>query len=506
MGNILHDFFAGGWHAAVMVPGVAIALGIFYVFALTVYNLYFHPLAPFPGPKHFAASRVPYLRAVVDGRLAQTLKALHEEYGEVVRIAPDELAFTNGDAWKAIYGTRTGHGQKQKDLRVFTPPPNGLPTIIQSNDADHSRFRRLLSHAFSEASLRGQEPIIKGYIDLLIQRLHEQSNGAQPVDMVSWYNFTTFDIIGDLTFGKPFGCLQNSQYHQWVAAIVGHVKYGAYANVFRRFPSLKVLLQMFIPKKVAEGREWHLATTKKKVEDRLKSSNERPDFFSHILKHHNTEKGMSFGELQSNASTLVVAGSETTATLLSGATYYLLKTPRVLEKLQDEVRSAFDSDSEIALASCNKLIYLNAVINEALRMYPPVSVGLPRIVDAQGDTVAGEWVPPGTIVSVSQMAAYHSSANFTDPGSFIPERFLDDPRFTNDSKTVLQPFSFGPRNCIGRNLAYVEMRSILARMVFNFDMQLHDPSVAWEDQANFVLWNKPALPVILKSRFPRKQG
>lgn len=313
----------------------------------------------------------------------------------MVRIAPDELAFTNGEAWKPIYGTRVGHGQKQKDMRVYPPPPNGVATIIQSNDADHSRFRRLLSHAFSEASLRGQEPIIKGYIDLLIQRLHENANPTKPVDMVAWYNFTTFDIIGDLAFGTPFGCLQNSMYHRWVSFILGHIKFAAYSNVYRRYPWVKNILQGFIPKEVADGRKWHFEITKEKVDSRLESSNERPDFFSHILKHQDTEKGMSMGELQTNASTLVVAGSETTATLLSGATYYLLKTPRVLAKLQDEVRSAFKSDSEITLASCNNLTYIHAVINEALRMYPPVPVGLPRIVDAQGDMIAGQWVPAG---------------------------------------------------------------------------------------------------------------
>ncbi|PLB53530.1 cytochrome P450 [Aspergillus steynii IBT 23096] len=504
MTHILQEVLSGGWRAVVMVPVLAFALGILYLVGQPVYNIYLHPLARFPGPKLFAASRIPYLRAVVGGRLAQVLETLHNEYGEVVRIAPDELAFTNGEAWKPIYGTRIGHSQKPKDMRVFAPPANGHPTIIQSNDADHSRFRRLLSHAFSEASLRGQEPIIKQYIDLLIQRLHENASETEPVDMVAWYNFTTFDIIGDLTFGTPFDCLQNSRYHPWVSIIFGHIQFGAYSNVYRRFPSLKTILQMFIPKEVMDRRKWHYAITQEKVNGRLTSSNERPDFFSHILKHHETEKGMTVGELESNASTLVVAGSETTATLLAGATYYLLKSPRVLAKLEEEVRSAFKSDSEITLASCNQLTYIHAVINEALRMYPPVAVGLPRIVDAQGDMIAGQWVPPGTIVSVSQMAAYHSPANFTEPESFIPERFLGDPRFENDSKTVLQPFSFGPRNCIGRNLAYVEMRSILARMVFNFDMKLYDPSLIWEDQQNFVLWNKPELPVLLKSRAPQE--
>lgn len=344
-----------------------------------------------------AATRLPYIRMILTGQAAYTVRKLHQEYGKVVRIAPDELSFIDGDAWKAIYGTRLGHGQKPKDRRFYPPTAGGFPTIINSNDADHSRFRRLLSHAFSDSSLRGQEPIIKHYVDLLIQRLQETAadHGGKPVDMVSWYNFTTFDIIGDLAFGEPFGCLKTSTYHQWVTFVFSHVKLGAYTNIARRFPGSEFIRPLVTPKRVVEQRNLHMQLTMEKVKGRLAKSNDRPDFFGNILKHQGTEKEFSFGEMVSNGSVLIPAGSETTATLLSGATYLLLKNPRVLSKLQDEVRGAFQTDEEITLESCNNLEYIHAVLTEALRMYPPVAVGLPRIVDAQGDIVAGHWVPGG---------------------------------------------------------------------------------------------------------------
>ncbi|KAJ6180422.1 hypothetical protein N7519_010883 [Penicillium mononematosum] len=444
-----------------------------YLITLPVYNVYFHPLTNCPGPKFMAATRLPYIRMILGGRFPQRIKALHQQYGDVVRIAPDELSLIDGAAWKPIYGTRVGHGQKTKDHRFYAPTPGEAPSIIVSNDADHSRFRRLLSHAFSESSLRSQESIIKGYIDLLMQRLHENiDGGTNIVDMVTWYNFTTFDIIGDLAFGEPFDCLKNSEYHQWVSIIFSSLKYGAYANVSRRLPGSKYILPYITPRHVLSQRSAHLALTKEKVQRRIGRSNERPDFFGNILKHQNTEKGFSIPGMITNGSTLIIAGSETTATVLSG--------------------------EDITLESCNKLEYCLAVLTEALRVYPPVAVGLPRIVDAQGDMIAGNWVPRGTVVSVSHLAASHSPANFADAEQFIPERHLGNPRFANDSKTAVQPFSFGPRNCIGRNLAYVEMRIILARMVFNFDMELDQPEKDWMDQECFVLWNKPKLMIKLK--------
>lgn len=72
--------------------------------------------------------------------------------------------------------------------------------------------RRNLSSGFSEKALRDQEYIIMKYVDLLMQRLHENSENG-PVDMAKWFNFATFDIIGDLTFGESFGCLEKSELH-----------------------------------------------------------------------------------------------------------------------------------------------------------------------------------------------------------------------------------------------------------------------------------------------------
>ncbi|KAJ5382845.1 cytochrome P450 [Penicillium concentricum] len=484
--------------AAGSILALALVFSVLYFSITVTYNIFFHPLAKFPGPISCAATRIPYLQAVLDGRVAQNPKLLHKKYGDVVRIAPDELSFVNGEAWKTIYGSRPGHGQNPKDSRVYPPTAKGVPSIIQSNDEDHSRFRRTLSYAFSESSLKAQEPIIKGYVDLLIQRLHQNANnGSTPLDMVAWYNFTTFDIIGDMAFGEPFNCLQSSAYHEWISMIFSNIRYASYSNIVKRFPASKFLLGLITPARIVTQRNWHMELTKEKVKSRLSKSNDRVDFFSHILKHKDTDRGLTFDEMVTNGSTLIIAGSETTATLLSGVTFFLLKNERVLKTLVREIRSSFQTEDEITVASCNQLRYLHAVLTEALRLYPPAPSPFPRIVSGHGDTIAGHWVPGGTIVSVPQLAAFHSSSNFTDPESFIPERFLGDPRFFDDSKNVLQPFSFGPRNCIGRNLANAEMRLILTRVLFNFNMELDVRSEDWVNQDSYLLWDKSSLFVKL---------
>lgn len=159
---------------------------------------------------------------------------------------------------------------------------------------------------------------------------------------------------------------------------------------------------------------------------------------------------MNIGQLQLNASLLIVAGSETTATLLAGAVFLLTTHPEVLARLTHEVRSSFSDDKEITLLSVGNLHYMLACLNETLRHYPPVGIGLPRVVPKGGGVVAGRVIPQDTIVAVWQWAINHDPNHWTKPMEFHPERFLEDPKFKGDKLDAMQPFSLGPRNCIGR--------------------------------------------------------
>ncbi len=124
----------------------------------------------------------------------------------------------------------------------------------------------------------------------------------------------------------------------------------------------------------------------------MKLDKERGDFLDKVLKHE-YPKGMTQEELISNSGTLVLAGSETTATLLSAATYYLLRNPHTMAKLVAEVRGAFTNDADIDLVNTGQLTYLAAVLEDALRIYPPVPKGNQRVVPKGGDNVLGKWIP-----------------------------------------------------------------------------------------------------------------
>lgn len=239
--------------------------------------------------------------------------------------------------------------------------------------------------------------------------------------------------------------------------------------------------------------------TKAKIEKRIDEKTDRPDFMSYVLRY-NDEKGMSRAEINATFNILMIAGSETTATLLSGCTYLLHKHPHVLQKLQAEIRGSFSSDEDITMLRVSYLKYLDAVIEESLRLYPPVPIALTRSTPLEGATICGHWVPGNVSVGVPQFTAFTSAVNFAEPHSFIPERMLQDhdAKFDQDHKAVVQPFSAGPRNCIGKNLAMSEMKLVLARIIFNFDLELVNEKQNWLDQKVFTLWRKHPLMMRIK--------
>ena len=145
-------------------------------------------------------------------------------------------------------------------------------------------------------------------------------------------------------------------------------------------------------------------------------------------------------QIKVTSGTIIVAGSETTATLLSGAIYYLLKNPGWLDKLRREVLAAFSTDSQITFTTTAQLKIMNAVIYETLRIYPPVPVALPRVVPKGGATVAGTYIPQGTTVGIPQYAAYRSSRNFTNPEKYAPARFLGDDAYAHNSARSFNHF------------------------------------------------------------------
>lgn len=319
---------------------------------------------------------------------------VHEKYGPIARVGPNHLAVDGSIGWSEIYGhKRANHPEFGRIPGFFDPAQNGIHNIFTADRENHRRQRRLMAHAFSESAMYEQEPLIKGYIDLLISRLKELATSKQPVDAVKWYNYITFDIIGDLAFAEPFNCLSNSNMHPWVAIIFSGIKAGSVLRFLLQYPLLGPLIRMTFGKELLKRREEHNALAVEKTKRRIAlgpAGNNRRDFLAYMLRY-NDEKGMSESEILNNSESLIVAGSETTATLLSGLTYYLVQNPQAMERLTEEIRTSFSSEEQITIRSTAPLPYLHACIEEGLRVYPPAAETPPRM--SPGDYIHGKYIP-----------------------------------------------------------------------------------------------------------------
>ncbi|KAI1873502.1 hypothetical protein JX265_005124 [Neoarthrinium moseri] len=462
-----------------------------------------HPLSRFPGPYSARFSNFSYCKRFLGGRQPYEMLALHQKYGSVVRVAPNELSFNSAGSWRDIYDKRKGHEEFLKsDFYSGGNFAGEALSIVSERDPEvHAGMRKYLRDAFSDRSLREQESLISGHVDHLVDRIGQAGNCPGGTDIVMWFNLVTFDIIGSLAFGQSFNGVASGTQHFWVSIVVKSLRMGALADTFKRFPYLSSVFQHLFPqvlKRLVAESQKHETYTMDLVQRRISQKCNRNDFLSKILEHRDIDK-ISDVQLAAHSSDFVIAGSETTATALSCITYYLLKNPVHLEKLRQEIRDSFNRYEEIDGASTATLVFTNAVILEGMRMYPPLPMPLPRVVPEGGDIVDGHFVPGGTIVSTNPFAASMSPENFHDPWSFRPERWTHPN--SGDVLEASQPFSLGTRGCLGKSLGWLEMRTILVKIHFKYDLNLVDPSLDWQAQSKMhTLWQKPVMKVSVRSR------
>lgn len=208
--------------------------------------------------------------------------------------------------------------------------------------------------------------------------------------MASCVQFFAFDVIGDLAFAEPFGCLEHSKYHPWIDFVFEALTMQTMMRAMEFYPLLKRLSMMFVPKATQKGFQAHVAFIKEKALYRLSLPEGRADLMGKMAAK---DSGMSPEEFIANGDTVLLGGSETSSTLLSGLTYYLLKNPRVLQKLVNEIRTKFQREEEIDFTGVNSLDYMLACIDEAFRLYPPIPGALLRKT-REDDIICGLYVPP----------------------------------------------------------------------------------------------------------------
>ncbi|KAI0399986.1 cytochrome P450 monooxygenase-like protein [Xylaria palmicola] len=464
-----------------------------YWVARCIYRLYFHPLAKFPGPRLAAVSDLWYVKTYTGGRTPFVMLETHRKYGDVVRVAPNELSFCTPQSHQDIYG-HTSKG-KQRFLKTDFYDIGKIPRVTSARDPEvHARQRKAMAHAFSAKALRDQEVLIHEYVDMFLKQLGNLGQAGQKgINVSEAFNWLTFDIIGELSFGESFNAVAEGRTPYWISLIFDGTYWSALTSLRKRLPIMKLVLLLMLPGDAREKYRKHVELTRQKAQRRIKRGADTgrgmADFFGQMIKANTITEA----ELREQARALIVAGSETTATTLAAITLQLLRSPDVLTKLQHEIRSTFTSVDQITGDATSGLGYLNGVIEECLRVFPPVTINLPRY--SPGAVIDGHYVPGGVVVGNSNYEMSRDPRYWHEPEKFLPERWIGDGY--QDNKKASQPFSTGPRGCLGVNLAYLEMRIVLAKVVHAFDFELESTGLkGWNEECPvYFFWKKPEILV-----------
>ncbi|RDL30137.1 uncharacterized protein BP5553_10415 [Venustampulla echinocandica] len=462
--KLYNDQSQDGLAASVRVVaflGAYHALGI--ALSMVTYRILFHRLTSFPGPFLARVSNF-YVTALSSKRLHlfAEVEALHKQYGDYVRLGPSELSIIDPNALTAIYAAKSPCS-KGPFYNVLHPR---MALNMIRDRPEHTKRRKDWDRGFSSRALRDYEPRVVKYTDQLVA--HIQSTQGTPVNVSDWFNFYSFDVMGDLAFGKSFNMLRDGIKHYFMNCLHADMQnIGYLAHLTWLFPFLKITPVL----NTEHLKFWSFCT--QQVAERRKIKPDRPDIFSWLLESFEANVYTKAAELNliGDAYLIVVAGSDTTAATLTCLFYELATHRAKLEKLQTEIDAYFKEVETPSNASLSKLPYLDGVINETLRLHPPTPSGLQRQTPPEGLTVGNVFIPGNTLVQVPMHTLFRDDRSFQNASEFIPERWTTQSELTKNV-SVFTPFSIGLYSCVGKQLALTELRHVISQLVHRFDIEV----------------------------------
>jgi cytochrome P450 len=417
------------------------------------YSVYFHPLRKYPGPWYLTISSIPNRWSTISGNSSYWLFNLHDRYGPIVRVAPNEVSYSDPQAWLDIYGPQPDERLGMpKDPKFFSSfeDKHTAASIITSQPKDYMRMRHIYSYGFSKKVMLAKEPIIQGVIDRAMESLRETQHS--PKDIVETLRATDFSIVTEIVFGKPFHIFDKETYQPWARSLMGWIRSTAVVTATTDYPLGKLAARFLTPCSVRKQRDIYLKYVTEEINDRLNQKNSGRMDVVQLIFDMSDHASIAESDVKANLPFMVIAASETTTTLMSGLVAHLLNSHEALGQLTAEVRSQFTHASDITIAAVSNLPFLNACVKEVLRVYPAAPTQLPRIVPGDGAVICGKWVPGGTKVYVAPYATFRSRENFYQPDVFLPERWLPGKAdsFEADKNNAWRPFGLGAHECPGQ--------------------------------------------------------
>ncbi|KAF2147767.1 putative P450 monooxygenase [Myriangium duriaei CBS 260.36] len=475
-----------------------LALGLCgYGLILTIYRLYFSPLAKFPGPKLAAATSWYefYFDVVKNGSYIWKIKELHEQYGPIVRVSPDELHVADPEFYEEIYTSSAR--KRDKDPR-FTGSmgvvPGGEAAFWTAPHALHRIRREALNNYFSTAKIAGIQPLLETKIGQLCDRFEEYAKQGRVLNLNDGFNAFSMDVITEFLFGQSWKFLEASDFHGWYRNMVMDIV-GAQHTRFH-LPAVQRLMTWIPMETVAKvwpAAKFHIDRDKElealvgqvlahtdqySISKRDYQTQDAPTVL-HALRDSNIlpaeEKNVE--RFKSETSVIVGAAGETTAKALSTVIFYLAQHPNHLQKVRAELSTLQPNPDESlpALRDVQRLPYLTACIKEALRISCGFCARSARSAPFEDLKYKQYTIPANTFVSTMSWFVNFNEDIFPNPTDFEPARWLGEEGKRRNRFFV--PFGKGSRACQGQHLAWAELYLTLAAVVPKFDFDLFETTV-----------------------------
>ena len=428
----------------IWIHGCACLAGLYA--SLIAYRLFWHPLRNFSGPFWARITSLWFCTQIKNADAHKKMLALHSTYGLFVRIGSSDLSITHPEGVQAVYGQ--GSACRKGSWYDEDWPRSSLHT---TRDHDwHRQRRRIWSPAFSDKALRAYEPRIRRYNERLVSQMIKLA--GQPVNVSHWSKYYSFDVMGDLAFDKDFGMIVNGESH-WAVSLLNE----ALALQGLKLPTWIFRMLLAIPG-LAHKYWKFIGYCDEQLNNRMKEwSQNNSDIMATLLAAAKHKPGQQLAPqedltLRSDSRTIIVAGSDTTAATLTHIFYYLARDRSVFRSLQNELNHLQDGTSkDIDYRKLQKAEYLNAIINETLRLHPVVPSALSRKTPPEGIMVGDTFIPGSMTVWCPQYAISRDENNYKRAEEFVPERWSSKPDMIKDASGYT-PFSAGksyaPRSLI----------------------------------------------------------
>ncbi|KAI1147270.1 cytochrome P450 [Nemania diffusa] len=407
----------------------------------------------------------PYLPRL-SGRWPWIIEDALNTYGDVVRIAPNELVFVRPQALSDIYGAHHQNIELFPKTQINNHGSEKRGGLIWEWDpVRHRQVAKQISPAFSGRALRAKEPALHRYIDLFIQHMISDGQDDRGVSLPTWLNWLCVDISAEMAYNREMNAMQNRVNPPYLDLIYRFNTFMTVTQVSWRFPLLSPLKYLSILSSIVCPHGDIRQHSRARLEQRIRQRGvvEHLDFIEQIIPEDREPPSdpKEMRHLEQVAGQLLVAGYE----------------PPSKDTRRTLINKIRDSFEDITSDTVTPLPYLTACLKEDLRILPNTasSHGMPCI--SPGTTVDGNYVPRGVVCQSSTFTLARSSKYFVDPLQFRPARWLPqdhalyDSRFSGDDVKWYRPFSQGPLACMGKDITWWQARLFVAKEI-NIDKNL----------------------------------